>query len=162
MTSLGSCRDSGAWLQIERGSEVVIWPLEWLDHCQLFWYNALTHDPTRQSTLLCQISRPWLFSALTDFWDSSIRIPLWSELDKGGMVSQVFNSEGSDTNTRSIVDSEPLWWTCVGPVTDWLRQYNVVIVHKLEYMGWHGLSKLTLKSPKSIKLLRLQTLIESK
>ena len=42
-------RDYGAWLQINRGSEVPVWPLKWIDHCQLFWCNSIMHDPTRQA-----------------------------------------------------------------------------------------------------------------
>ena len=38
----------------------------------------------------------------------SNRIPWWSELDNGDIVSHVFIIEAADTYTRSIVDSEPL------------------------------------------------------
>ena len=54
-------------------------------------------------------------------------MPRWSELDNGGIVLHSFTREGLEKLNKDMT------------------------LHKLEYKGWDGLLKLTLKSPTKIK-----------
>lgn len=78
--------------------------------------------------------------------------PMWSEVDSGGIVSQLSFVVGSDRNAKSIVDVVPLWCTCVGPVTTWFYEHcGYISVPKKSGNGSNG-SELKFAQPAPLEI----------
>ena len=80
-------------------------------------------------------------------------IPLWSELQRGGMVEQLSIWDGEEVNTKSMRDVWPFEETWVSSVTTWDKLKQSARVQNLGYKGWDELLKFALKSPRSMKLV---------
>ena len=102
------------------------------------------HAAGQSTWLYRQIRRPlhgWGCALLNlEFTYKWATMPLWSEFARGGTVSHLCSLISLETKTRSIVDTEPLWWQCVGPSTVCDRQNWEEKVHKSENKGWDASS----------------------